>query len=250
MHRGLEHDDRCRRRGHRAHRHGVHGPPGPRRALRFEWVRLYPRLSGRQRRHPPQPPGCLPTSDHFQPPCVSGRDADAHDPGDWITAAEEAAVPIQPAAISWVAAVSDSGWHGTHTAGTIAAAGNNAVGVAGINWLGKILPVRVLGKCGGYSSDVADAIVWTSGSAVPGVPGEHYAGAGDEYEPWRGPWCRQTAASRRHRDTKRDQYGPCQRHGGGLRRATTTPMPRARSPQVAMAWSRSRRSAYRASRGL
>ena len=64
----------------------------------------------------------------------------------------------------------NSSWHGTHTAGTIAAAGNNAVGVAGINWLGKILPVRVLGKCGGYTSDIADAIVWASGGAVTGVP--------------------------------------------------------------------------------
>ncbi len=64
----------------------------------------------------------------------------------------------------------DSSWHGTHTAGTIAAAANNAAGVAGINWVSQILPVRVLGKCGGWTSDIVDAIVWASGGSVPGVP--------------------------------------------------------------------------------
>jgi serine protease len=33
-----------------------------------------------------------------------------------------------------------------------------------------VLPVRVLGRCGGYMSDIADAIVWASGGSVPGVP--------------------------------------------------------------------------------
>jgi serine protease len=33
-----------------------------------------------------------------------------------------------------------------------------------------MVPVRVLGKCGGYTSDIADAITWSSGGAVSGVP--------------------------------------------------------------------------------
>jgi glucose/arabinose dehydrogenase len=56
-------------------------------------------------------------------------------------------------------------------AGTIGARTNtsDSLGVAGINWVSKILPARVLGKCGGFTSDIADAIRWSAGLAVPGV---------------------------------------------------------------------------------
>lgn len=92
------------------------------------------------------------------------RDSDASDPGDWVTLAESQS--------GWFygCGVEDSSWHGTHVAGTIAANSNNAVGVAGVNWNAKILPVRVLGKCGGYISDIADGIRWAAGGAVSGVP--------------------------------------------------------------------------------
>ena len=73
-----------------------------------------------------------------------GRDADPSDPGDWITSAENASGFFAGCGVS------NSSWHGTHVAGTIGAASNNGFGVAGINWVSKILPVRVLGKCGGY----------------------------------------------------------------------------------------------------
>ena len=66
--------------------------------------------------------------------------------------------------------VRNSSWHGTHVAGTIGANGNNASGVTGINWQSKIQHVRVLGKCGGYSSDIADGIRWAAGLTVSGVP--------------------------------------------------------------------------------
>ncbi len=89
-----------------------------------------------------------------------GRDSDASDPGDW-TAANECAAG-DPS--------STSSWHGTHVAGTIAAATNNGLGVSGVAYGAKIVPVRVLGKCGGYTSDIADAIIWSSGGAVAGVP--------------------------------------------------------------------------------
>lgn len=90
----------------------------------------------------------------------NGRDADPSDPGDW-TAANECAAG-DPA--------SNSSWHGTHVAGTIAAKTNNSLGVAGVAYNARVVPVRVLGKCGGYTSDIADAIIWASGGTVTGVP--------------------------------------------------------------------------------
>ncbi|SDE14509.1 serine protease [Massilia sp. PDC64] len=90
----------------------------------------------------------------------NGRDSDASDPGDWVAAGECGAG--EPA--------SNSSWHGTHVAGTIAAATNNSTGVAGVAYGAKIVPVRVLGKCGGYTSDIADGIIWASGGTVSGVP--------------------------------------------------------------------------------
>lgn len=89
-----------------------------------------------------------------------GRDADPTDEGDWNAAGE---------CISWPEARRSS-WHGTHVAGTIAALGNNNVGGTGTAFDAKILPVRVLAKCGGLMSDISDAITWASGGAVSGVP--------------------------------------------------------------------------------
>jgi len=94
----------------------------------------------------------------------NGRDSDPSDPGDWITSAESASGFFAGCPVG------NSSWHGTHVAGTIGAASNNGVGVAGVNWNAKILPVRVLGKCGGYSSDIVDGIRWAAGLSVSGVP--------------------------------------------------------------------------------
>ena len=94
----------------------------------------------------------------------NGRDSDAQDPGDSTTAGQCGAG--EPS--------SSSSWHGTHVAGTIAAKTNNSVGVAGVAYGAKIVPVRVLGKCGGYTSDIADAIIWSSGGTVTGVPANAY----------------------------------------------------------------------------
>ncbi|MFF5362645.1 S8 family serine peptidase [Streptomyces scabiei] len=90
----------------------------------------------------------------------NGRDSNPADPGDW-TAANECAAG-DPA--------STSSWHGTHVAGTIAAVTDNSKGVAGIAYGAKVSPLRVLGKCGGYDSDIIDAITWASGGTVSGVP--------------------------------------------------------------------------------
>src|SRR5688572_19466475 len=90
----------------------------------------------------------------------NGRDSDASDPGDWVTANQ----------CGGTHAAQNSSWHGTHVAGTIAAVTNNAKGVAGVAYGARIVPVRVLGTCGGYDSDIADAIIWASGGTVSGVP--------------------------------------------------------------------------------
>ena len=55
-------------------------------------------------------------------------------------------------------------------AGVAAAIANNAMGIAGVGWNIRILPVRALGKCGGSLADIAEAIRWSAGVAVPGVP--------------------------------------------------------------------------------
>ncbi|MEV5973412.1 S8 family serine peptidase [Streptomyces sp. NPDC051921] len=91
----------------------------------------------------------------------NGRDADAKDEGDWNATDGECGTGSK---------ASNSSWHGTHVAGTIAGVTNNTKGIAGIAYNAKIQPVRVLGKCGGSSADIADAITWASGGTVPGVP--------------------------------------------------------------------------------
>lgn len=89
-----------------------------------------------------------------------GRDSDASDPGDWAPAG--VCAPSDPG--------SNSSWHGTHVAGTVAAVTNNGTGVAGVAYGAKVVPVRVLGRCGGYTSDIADGMIWAAGGNVTGVP--------------------------------------------------------------------------------
>jgi serine protease len=89
-----------------------------------------------------------------------GRDSDARDPGDAVSANE----------CGYTHSARNSSWHGTHVAGTVAAVTNNNKGVAGVAYNAKVVPVRVLGKCGGSTSDIADGIVWASGGSVSGVP--------------------------------------------------------------------------------
>jgi serine protease len=89
----------------------------------------------------------------------SGRDSDPSDPGDFTAAGECAAG--EPAFAST--------WHGTHVSGTIAAVTNNGSGVAGVAFNAKVQMLRALGKCGGFTSDIADAIRWAAGGTVSGV---------------------------------------------------------------------------------
>jgi serine protease len=101
-----------------------------------------------------------------------GRDADASDPGDFVTAAELAQPPfnIPACAPSPGSDHVNSSWHGTRVSSLIAALTNNSEGVAGTGWNTLILPVRVLGKCGGTDSDIITGMRWAAGISIPGVP--------------------------------------------------------------------------------
>ena len=97
-----------------------------------------------------------------------GRDADPADPGDWVTSADVATSRFRGCTAE------GSSWHGTRTAGIIGALANNGTGLTGLNWNGFILPVRVLGKCGGFDSDIIAGMLWAAGFHVDGVPDNPY----------------------------------------------------------------------------
>ena len=97
-----------------------------------------------------------------------GRDSDASDPGDWLTDND---ISRQRSPLYQCAPYpEDSSWHGTQVSGLIAALTNNGVGMASVGRTVRVLPVRVLGKCGGYDSDIIAAMRWAAGLPVPGVP--------------------------------------------------------------------------------
>ena len=93
-----------------------------------------------------------------------GRDANPSDPGDWVDSTDKANTAFRDCDTT------TSTWHGTRVAGMIGALTNNSAGVAGLDWNSFILPVRVLGKCGGVDSDVLAGMRWAAGLHVPGVP--------------------------------------------------------------------------------
>jgi serine protease len=92
----------------------------------------------------------------------------ALDYGDWVSQAD-----INSGSLGSGCTASDidnSSWHGTRVSGLIAALANNGRGMSGVAPGVRILPVRVLGKCGGYDSDIIAGMRWAVGLAVPGVP--------------------------------------------------------------------------------
>ncbi|MBB4128632.1 serine protease [Xanthomonas translucens] len=93
-----------------------------------------------------------------------GRVAGGYDLGDWVEA-------------DYCNALGGSGnapepssWHGSHVSGTIAQVTNNNLATAGLAYNAKIVPVRVLGSCGGFGSDIADGMLWAAGLPVDGLP--------------------------------------------------------------------------------
>ncbi len=97
-----------------------------------------------------------------------GWDANPADPGDWITASEAGLAVFSDCEVS------NSSWHGTRVAGLIGAIANNGVGIAGTTWSTWILPVRVLGKCYGRTSDILQGMRWAAGLPVSGAPANPY----------------------------------------------------------------------------
>lgn len=105
----------------------------------------------------------------------NGRDADASDPGDWVTTTEvnDSSSPFYHCTSPDSTGAyfgENSSWHGTQVAGIIGAATNNSIGMASVGRNVMILPVRVLGKCVGYDSDIQAGMQWAAGISVPGVP--------------------------------------------------------------------------------
>ena len=96
------------------------------------------------------------------------QDADASDPGDWVTQADLSKPECSGAKAG------NSSWHGTRTAGLLGALSNNGTGIAGVTWSAWLLPVRVLGKCGGFDSDIVAGMLWAAGIPVSGVPNNSY----------------------------------------------------------------------------
>ena len=91
----------------------------------------------------------------FMPVDGDGRDDDPTDPGDWTDGT--------------YCRAGNSSWHGSHVAGTIGAATDNGLHVAGIDWQAQLLTARVLGRCGGFGSDIADGMRWSAGLTVDGL---------------------------------------------------------------------------------
>jgi serine protease len=116
-------------------------------------------------------PNTLPGGIHATANDGNGRDADASDPGNWLEASEKGVGPfVDCPETGPTPALRPSEWHGTRMAGIVAATANNGYGIAGIAPDASILPVRVIGKCGGYIADIADGIRWANGLGVAGAP--------------------------------------------------------------------------------
>ncbi len=99
-----------------------------------------------------------------------GRDANPSDPGDWVTSSE---INSDPSFANCSATASS--WHGTQVAGIIGAATQNAFGMASVAPNVMVLPVRVLGKCGGFDSDIQAAMLWAAGLSESPVRNPHPA---------------------------------------------------------------------------
>ena len=117
-------------------------------------------------------PGYDMTSDPARANDGDGRDADPSDPGDWVTQVELS--QRGGTFFHCTTSPANSSWHGTQLSGLIAALTNDGIGMAGVAPGVRVLPVRVLGKCGGYDSDIIAGMLWATGLPVPDVPANPY----------------------------------------------------------------------------
>jgi serine protease len=106
-----------------------------------------------------------------------GYDPDPSDPGDWVsdTDFKNALFPAtQCGNPNNNNGPVNSSWHGTRVIGVLGAVTNNNIGIAGMTWKPYLLPVRALGKCGGFDSDIIVGIEWAVGMNINGVPDNPY----------------------------------------------------------------------------
>ena len=113
--------------------------------------------------HPDLAARVVPGYDFIKSP-EDARDGDARDPvaTDWGTygSADECGGTSET-----------SSWHGSHVAGTFGASGDNGSGMVGVDWRARLMPVRVLGRCGsGSTVDITEGMLWAAGGSIPGVP--------------------------------------------------------------------------------
>lgn len=76
----------------------------------------------------------------------------------------------------------DGDSHGTHVAGIIGAVGNNGIGVVGVNWQAKLLPLKFSGPEFGYFSFAIEAVNYAAAKGVKvlnGSFGRYSSGPGD-----------------------------------------------------------------------
>lgn len=90
---------------------------------------------------------------------------DASDPGDFTQ--DQECAPDTSA--------EPSSWHGTQTASLIGADTNNGQGMASVGRNVMLLPVRVLGPCGGHDSDIIAASLWAAGLSARPTTNPHPA---------------------------------------------------------------------------
>jgi subtilisin family serine protease len=111
-------------------------------------------------------------------PGLPGADIGVVDAWSWTTGSPNVTVAVLDAGVDQHVEFADRlqpGWnvpdqnddvsdqcmsHGTNVSGIIGARGNNGVGVAGVAWGIKLLPVVVLDGCSGYESWVSEGIYW------------------------------------------------------------------------------------------
>jgi serine protease len=96
----------------------------------------------------------------------NGLDPDPTDPGDWVSQEDKTQWP----AVFGGCDVASSTWHGTVIAGQLVAQTNDSHGIAGMTWGGRLLPVRVAGKCGAAVSDIVEGMLWAAGIPYTGSP--------------------------------------------------------------------------------
>lgn len=99
-----------------------------------------------------------------------GRSADASDLGDWVSSTDVTNINNELGFSTGCTTEVASSWHGTRVAGIIGAQANNNIGMASMAPDAMVLPVRVLGKCGGWDSDILAGMRWAAGLSVQGLP--------------------------------------------------------------------------------